>query len=257
MRLWPQSSQRSTWPPSAAVRQLLDRRHDLELAQAHMAGIGSAPSRPHGDERCPRPPASGGAPPPGYASGRGLPSIKGASRSSGLVTARIVRTGNAGVKRRGVELGMAEQRLDHADIDALLEQVRGEAVPQRVRRHALGDPRGLGGGADNAAELAGRQRLDRVAAWKQPASRQQQAAPPPLAPPGAQQFEQLRRQHRVAVLASLAALDAQQHALGIDIADLERDNFRDAQPGAVGGGERRLVLRRRCRAAAAASPPRR
>src|SRR5207245_2484757 len=44
-------------------------------------------------------------------------------------------------------------------------------------------------------------------------------------------------------LAPLAALDAQQHALGIDIADLERDNLRDAQPGAVGGGERRLVLR--------------
>ena len=48
-------------------------------------------------------------------------------------------------------------------------------------------------------------------------------------------------------LAALAALDAQQHALGIDVADLQRDDFRDAQPGAVGGGERRLVLRRRCR----------
>ena len=78
---------------------------------------------------------------------------------------------------------------------------------------------------------------------KQPASRQQQAAPPSLPPPGAQQSEQLRRQHRVAVLAPLAALDAQQHALGIDIGDLERDHFRDAEPGAVGGGERRLVLR--------------
>ena len=63
--------------------------------------------------------------------------------------------------------------------------LRGEAVPQRVRRHALLDPRGLGGGTDGATELAGRQRLDRVAAGKQPASRQQQAAPPPLAPPGA------------------------------------------------------------------------
>jgi len=50
------------------------------------------------------------------------------------------------------------------------------------------------------------------------------------------------------ILAPLAALNAQQHALGIDIADLERDHFRDAQPGAIGGGERRLVLRRCCRA---------
>jgi hypothetical protein len=52
----------------------------------------------------------------------------------------------------------------------------------------------------------------------------------------------------MAVLAALAALDAQQHALGIDIADLERDNLRGAQTGAVGGGEHRLVLRRCCRA---------
>jgi hypothetical protein len=49
-------------------------------------------------------------------------------------------------------------------------------------------------------------------------------------------------------LAALAALDAQQHARGIDIADLEGDNLRGAQPGAVGGRERRLVLRRGCRA---------
>src|SRR5215813_12053472 len=61
------------------------------------------------------------------------------------------------------------------------------------------NPRSLGGGVDGTTELASRQWFDRVAAGKQPASRQQQAAPPPLAPPGAQQFEQLRRQHRMAV----------------------------------------------------------
>jgi hypothetical protein len=98
--------------------------------------------------------------------------------------------------------------LDDTDVGVLFQQMRGEAVPQRVWRHSLLDPGGLGGGMDGAAELAGRQRFDRVAARKQPAPRQQQTAPPPLPPPGAQQFEQLRRQHRVAVLAPLAALDA-------------------------------------------------
>src|SRR4029077_3911123 len=151
--------------------------------------------------------------------------------------------GDAGVKRRGVELGMTQKCLDHPNIDILLEQMRGEAVPQRVGRHALLDPRSLGGGVDGTTELARRQWFDRVAAGKQPASRQQQAAPPPLPPPDPQQLEQLWRQHGMAVLAALAALDAQQHALGIDIADLERDNLRGAQTGAVGGGERRLVLR--------------
>jgi hypothetical protein len=66
---------------------------------------------------------------------------------------------------------MAQKCLNHANIDILLEEVRGETVPQCVWRHALPDPRGLGGGTDSAAELAGRQRLDRVAAGKQPASR--------------------------------------------------------------------------------------
>ena len=124
-----------------------------------------------------------------------------------------------------------------ADVGVLFQQMRGEAVPQRMRRHPLLDPGGLGGGVDGAVELAGRQRLDRVAAGKQPASRQQRAEPAALPPPGAQQFEQLRRQHGVAIFAALAALDPQQHALGIDIADFERDDFGNAQPGAVCGGE--------------------
>src|SRR6266404_7739786 len=54
----------------------------------------------------------------------------------------------------------------------------GEAVPQRMRRHSLPDPGGLGGGVDGAVELTGRKRLDRVAARKQPAPRQQYAAAP-------------------------------------------------------------------------------
>src|SRR5437660_5079709 len=45
--------------------------------------------------------------------------------------------------------------------------------------------------------------------------RQQHAEPPAFPPPGAQQFEQLRRQHGVTILAALAALDPQQHALGV------------------------------------------
>src|SRR5271156_3670659 len=115
--------------------------------------------------------------------------------------------------------------------------MRGKAVPQRVRRHPLLDPSDLGGGVDGATELAGRQRLARIAAGKQPASRQQRAELPPLPPPLTQQFEQPRRQHGVAILAALALLDPQQHALGVDVADVERDHLGDAQPGAIGGGE--------------------
>jgi hypothetical protein len=138
---------------------------------------------------------------------------------------------------------VAEQHLDHANVGILFQEVGSEAVPQRVRRHPLLDPGRLGSGVDGSVELAGRERLDRIATRKQPALRQQHAEPPPLPPPGAQEFEQLRRQHGVSVFAPLAALDPQQHALGVDIADLERDYLGNTQPGAVGGGECRLVLR--------------
>src|SRR5260370_15436953 len=103
---------------------------------------------------------------------------------------------------------MTQKRLDQANTDIWLKQMRGEAVPQRVWRDALLDPRGLGGGVDGTTELTGRQRLDGVAAGKQPAARQQQATPPPLPPPDAQQFEQLWRQQCMGGPAPPAALHA-------------------------------------------------
>ena len=101
--------------------------------------------------------------------------------------------GDARVKRGGVELGVTEQHLDDPDVGILFQEMSGEAVPQRMRRDPLLDPGGFGGSVDSAIELAGRQRLDRVAAGKQPAPRHQQTAPSPVPPPGAQQFKQLRR----------------------------------------------------------------
>src|SRR5208283_290690 len=94
--------------------------------------------------------------------------------------------GDAGVKRRAVELGVAHQNLDHANIDAAFQKMGGEAVPQRMRRNALVDAGGLGGGVAGAIELARRERTDAVLPGKQPALR------PRRPPPGAQQVEQLR-----------------------------------------------------------------
>src|SRR3546814_20933310 len=63
------------------------------------------------------------------------------------------------VKGGGVECGMTEQHLDDADIDAILEQVRGEAVAQGVRSDTLVDIRGLGCLDDDPIEPA---RADRT-----------------------------------------------------------------------------------------------
>ena len=65
--------------------------------------------------------------------------------------------GDAGVERGRLQLSVAEQDLDHADVDVLFEQVSGgEAVPQGVRRDSLGDARRLRRGVNGAHELAGR-----------------------------------------------------------------------------------------------------
>ena len=48
------------------------------------------------------------------------------------------------VQLRGGDAGMAQQLLDHAQVRAALEQVRGETMPQRVRRHTRRQPGTLG-----------------------------------------------------------------------------------------------------------------
>src|SRR5690242_19263416 len=83
------------------------------------------------------------------------------------------------------------------------------------------------------------------------AGRLQSRKQPPLraanAIPIAQKFEQHRRKHRVAILATFALLDAQHHAFGIDVGYLQRDDLRDAQSRTVSDTERSFVLdARRC-----------
>lgn len=66
-------------------------------------------------------------------------------------------------------------------------------------------------------------------------------------PPGAQQVEQARRQHDIAVLAAFTLFDANDHALAVDIGDLQRDDLVGTQARAIGHAECRLVFEPRCR----------
>src|SRR3954466_8923655 len=70
--------------------------------------------------------------------------------------------GDTRIERRGLELGVPEQDLDHADVDVLLQQVSREAVAQRVRRDPLGDLGPLSGGMDGPVERTRGERVDRV-----------------------------------------------------------------------------------------------
>jgi hypothetical protein len=88
-----------------------------------------------------------------------------------------------------------------------------------VERHALVDPGHIGCGMTGAIELARRHRLHPVAPRKQPALRSCRP------PPGTQQFEQMWRQHHVAIFAAFALFDVDDHAHAVDVADLERDHL--------------------------------
>ena len=132
---------------------------------------------------------------------------------------------------------MSEQNLDHADIDVLLQQMRCKAVPQRVRRHPLGDLRHVSRGVNGTVELTRGEMVDRVLSRKQP------DLGPCDPPPVAQELEQLRREHGKAILAPLDLLDPQQHALAVNVADLQRRDLGDAQARTVGGTECSPVLR--------------
>src|SRR3546814_10921578 len=89
--------------------------------------------------------------------------------------------------------GLSEQRLDDADIDAVLEQVGGEAMAERMRSDALVDIGGLGGFDDDAVELTRAARSCGALSGEEPPVGDEDALLPPRAPPAAPETEQLGR----------------------------------------------------------------
>ena len=111
-----------------------DSGHCFELPKAQMPGVGLAPGGPVAAED--------------------IRNLQRGTRhslrrlSSLLSQAKPVQRahhladrggGHARVKRRRVQLRMAKQNLNHPDIDILLQQMGGKAMPQRMRRNAFID----------------------------------------------------------------------------------------------------------------------
>ena len=120
-------------------------------------------------------------------------------------------------------------------------------MPQRVRPDPFGDLRGLCCLDDDAMELPGADWLHGVLSWEQPTVATHHALLVPDLPPLAQQGEQICRQHGIAIPAALATLDPDQHALAVDIGDLQRRDLSHAQAGAIGDRESRLMFEADCR----------
>jgi hypothetical protein len=61
-------------------------------------------------------------------------------------------------------------------------------------------------------------------------------------PPVTQDFQQLRRQHHVAILLTLALIDANHHPRAVNVPYGEANRFRDAQARRVARGQDRAML---------------
>jgi hypothetical protein len=106
---------------------------------------------------------------------------------------------------------MAEQILDHVNVDALFQEMGGEAVPQRVHGDRFIKPRGLNGAMADALQLARRNPPSGVS-WEQPVLR---TLTLPLV---AKDAEQLLGQHDIAIFAPLGLPNDYDHPRAIDIA---------------------------------------
>src|SRR5664280_1716009 len=86
---------------------------------------------------------------------------------------------HAGVPGRRHDVAVAEQVLDYVDVDAMLQQMRGEAVPQGVNGDRLVEPRRLDGFATGPLHRARRHRMRRISSGEEPLRRS--PAPPVIA----------------------------------------------------------------------------
>ena len=71
------------------------------------------------------------------------------------------------LRRRNI--AVPEQRLNRTRIRAVLQEMRGKAVSQRMRRHVLLDPGRLRSRVAGAGKLSRGDRLEWIAAREQPA----------------------------------------------------------------------------------------
>ena len=115
---------------------------------------------------------------------------------------------------------MAEQNLDDPDINPAFQEMGGEAVPQRVRRHGLVDPGATPRTPASVLQGGFADVFTRLPAGKQPDAG---ARPPPV---GAQNLKKPRRQHGIAFLTAFAHNSHEAH-LPINAVHRQINQFRN------------------------------
>ena len=122
---------------------------------------------------------------------------------------------------------MAQQDLDGPQVGAGLEQVGREAVAQGVDGDVLVQAGGLAG---TVADLAVRSPV--VMGRSGVGAGEEEVTGPDGLPVGAEDLQQPRREHDVAILLALALADADDHALAVDVGDAQAGDLGDRKPAA-------------------------
>ena len=144
---------------------------------------------------------------------------------------------DAGVDGRGADVPVAEMILDELERGAGIKQVRGDRVPERVRRQARGE--------SGCAAIADEARLNLPALERAVAAREERVT---LGTRRRRQVvaQELRGRPEDDLLAPRAALEAsdeQTSALKVNVAATKKEDLSHAQPVVVHEREERPIAR--------------
>lgn len=136
------------------------------------------------------------------------------------------------VPQRGRKIRVPHQTLQRDEVHAAFESMGREAVSQGMRR------RGLGQSRSTVCDLEGP--LNGARTPRFPLGiREQIRWGAMVFPVRAKLFEQDRADRHGPIFVAFAAANPQEHALGIDVGDLQMQEFFDAKSAGVGGAKHR------------------
>jgi len=147
----------------------------------------------------------------------------------------LAQAGEMRVHRRHHRAFVAEIDLDLTEVLALLQQMRGVGMTQRMNVRVLFDTAGLEGEAEGALERGAADRFGGgpCALARMPLGRKEQDGMTVRFPLLAQECERAPGQRDIAVLVTLAGADVQEHALRIDVANFQAQAFAQPQAASV------------------------
>src|SRR5215469_12792969 len=234
MRRWAQSSQRSTWPPNAAVRQRSIADMTFSWPRLTWPAWDTRQAGPR--RRKMSATSTAGRDNGGASAGRLQQQVERARHLADRAD------GDAGVERGRVELFVPEQDLDDPDIGLLLQQMGGKAVPQRMNPDTLGDAGSCRCQADEPVQLAWAHVLPAVAGKQPGLTRTHPSLLAGDAPPFTQELKKVRREDDIPILLALALLDPDEHPVTVDIGEPQRYDLRSPQASGISQAEGRLML---------------